>query len=199
MSAIMLRYDEAAAVLELARLSPERRVVYAATCSERLLPLYEGYCRRSGRGNSVAIAEILQRLWQHLLGDEMGVSDIDAALSRCMALIPDEDVEPWIDEQAFADDAVSATAYALETLKSGEPQESAWAGRRAFEAAGYHVSHRLGVESYSDVVAHPVVQRELSRQRRDLDELLAARQEPPELVVRLRDRARTEAATFFAP
>jgi uncharacterized protein YjaG (DUF416 family) len=193
----MLRYDEAATVLELGRVSIKLRVVFAASCAERLFPAYEDFCKRSGRGDRAGLGAILQQVWQHVIGEEMSVDQMDLALSRCLALIPDEDDEPWIHEQAYADDAASAIAYALQTLKVGEPQESAWAARRAYEAAGYFVTHRLGIESNSQVQAHPIVQSELSRQRRDLDELLEARQESRELVVRFRDRARAEAAEFF--
>jgi hypothetical protein len=118
-------------------------------------------------------------------------------LSRCMELIPGEDEEPSVDEQAYADDAASAIAYALRTLDSGESQEAAWAARRAYEAADHHVMYRLGLEGESQVLAHPVVQTELSRQHRDIEELLGAPESSTELFVRLRDRAKAEASTFF--
>jgi hypothetical protein len=58
--------------------------------------------------------------------------------------------------------------------------------------------HRLGVEGESHLLAHPIVQAELLRQRRDLDELLGAQQESVELFIRLQDRARAEGPQFFA-
>jgi len=194
----MLRYDAAALVHDLTRLGIRSRVAFAASCGERLFPAYEDFCRQAIKGDRAALAGILERVWQHLLGDEMNTEQIRAEQSRCMALTPGEDDEPWLEEQAYADDAASAIAYTLRALESGEPQEAAWAARRAYEAADHHVMHRLGVEDESQVLTHPVVQAEFSRQRRDLEELMGARQESAGLFARLRDRAKAEAATFFS-
>ena len=192
----MLHYDEATLVRDLARMSIKFRVAFAASCAERLFPAYEAFSSRAGRGDRV-LGAILEQVWQHLLGDEMSTEQIRLALSRCMALIPGEDDEPWLNEQAYADDAASAIAYTLRALENGEPQDAAWAARRAYEAADHHVIYRLGIEGEAQVLAHPIVQAEFSRQRRDLEELLRARQDSAELFIRLRDRARTEAPAFF--
>lgn len=193
----MLRYDEAALVRDLGRVGRNSRIAFAAACAERLFPAYDNFCRRAGRGDRDALAGILKRVWQHLLGDKMSGEQVRADLQRCMELIPGEDDEPWVDEQAYADDAASAIAYTLRAIESGEPQEAAWAARRAYEAADHYVIHRLGIEGESQVLAHPIIQAELSRQRRDLEELLGAGQESVGLFVQFRDRARAEAPAFF--
>jgi uncharacterized protein YjaG (DUF416 family) len=190
-------YNEADLIRALGRIPVPLRVAFAAACAERLFPAYGAFWERAGRGDRAALAAILQDIWRDLLGDKMAVGHVRAKLSRCMALIPGEGDTPWVDEQAYADDAAAAIAYALRTLESGEPQEAAWAARRAYEALDHHVVHRLGVEGEEQLLAHPLVQAELARQRRDLDELLSARQDPAVLVVRLRDRARAEAPTLF--
>lgn len=195
----MLRYDETALVRDLGRVGRNSRVAFAAACAERLFPSYEAFCRAAGRGDRDTLAGILERIWRHLLGDKMTDEQLRTALRRCMDLVPGEDDEPWVDEQSYADDAASATAYTLRALESGEPQEAAWAARRAYEATDYHVVHRLHIEGESQVLAHPVVQAEFSRQRRDIEELLEARQESVGLFVLLRDRARAEARTFLTP
>lgn len=195
----MLRYDEATIVRDLNRVASKSRVAFAASCAERLFPAYEDFCRRVGRGDQATLGGILARVWEHLLGDQMSSEQVREDLGRCMELIPGEDEVPWVDEQAYADDAASAIAYALRTLDSGESQEAAWAARRAYEAADHHVMYRLGLEAESQVLAHPVVQTEFSRQRRDIEELLAAPEGSAVLYVRLRDRARAEASTFFSP
>jgi uncharacterized protein YjaG (DUF416 family) len=68
---------------------------------------------------------------------------------------------------------------------------------RHLNAADYYVLHRLGIEEESQLMAHPTVQAECSRQRRDLRELLEGQPASTELFVRLRDRAREEARIFF--
>jgi uncharacterized protein YjaG (DUF416 family) len=193
-----LRYDETALVRDLARMEGASRAAFAAACAERLFPAYAEFCERAGRGNRDALAGILERVWRHLFGDPMSSEQVRAERDRCVALVPGEDDEPWVAEQAYADDACAAVAYALRALDTGEPQEAAWAGQRAYEAADHHVVHRLGVEGESKVLAHPIVQAEIARQRRDIDALLGARRDSVELFVSLRERARVEAPGFFA-
>ncbi|HVV81526.1 MAG TPA: DUF416 family protein [Kofleriaceae bacterium] len=193
----MLHFDEAGLVDDLRRVSGNSRVAFAAACAQRLFPAYDKYCQRAGAGDQDELAQILERVWQHLIGAPMTGEQVRKDLARCMALVPGEDDAPWLDEQAHADDAASAIAYTLRALESGEPQEAAWAARRAYESADYHVVHRLGIEGESQILAHPDVQRELSRQRRDLADLVAAEQEAVALFVSLRDRARGEALAFY--
>jgi uncharacterized protein YjaG (DUF416 family) len=194
----MLLFDEAVLLRDLARVGKKSLVAFAASCSERLLPAYDDFCKRAGRGSPGTLARILEGVWQHLLGNSMSGAQIREMLNRSMELIPGENNEPWVDEQAYADDAASATAYTLRALDSGEPQEAAWAARRAYEAADHYVIHRLRIEEESDVLAHAIVQAELSRQRRDLEELLGVRPESAELIAGLRARAKADAPLFFA-
>jgi uncharacterized protein YjaG (DUF416 family) len=193
----MLRYDEAELVRSLTRVSVKLRVAFAAVCAERLFPAYQQFCKRASRGDPTALAAILDRIWDHLLGTEMTVEQMRAELDLCMRLIPGEDDEPWVEEQPYADDAASAVAYTLRSLQSGEPSQAALAARRAYEAADHYVMHQLRIEGDLAVLAHPIVQAELARQRRDLDELRWAGQEPEKLIAQLRDRAKHEASIFF--
>jgi hypothetical protein len=83
------------------------------------------------------------------------------------------------------------------TNGGGDSQASAWAARRAYEALDHHVTHRLGIDNEARAAGHPAVQAELIRQRRDLDELHAANEDPADAILRLRDRARQEASGVF--
>ncbi len=197
----VLHYDEAGLVGALGRVSAQLRAAFAAACAERLLPAYVAFSARTGRGDPAALAEILERIWKDVLGDKRDVKEVRAELARCMALIPGGNDERWVDEQAYADDAASAVAYTLRTLESGEPQEAAWAARRAYEALDHHVMHRLGIEGEDQILRHPLVQAELSRQRRDLDALLGVARDTDrstQVIAELRGRAKAEAAQVFA-
>jgi uncharacterized protein YjaG (DUF416 family) len=197
----MLRYDEPALIRDLTRVLSNARVGFAAACAERLFPAYADFCAAGGRGDGVALRGVLERLWRHLLGEEMGKEQLRSELSRCMALLPGDDDGPRVNERAGAGDAAAAVAYALRALETSDPQEAAWAARRAYEAADRFVIDRLDVRldaaGEARVMAHPVVQAEISRQLRDLRELLEAQVASIELVVRLRDRAREESRSFF--
>jgi len=129
--------------------------------------------------------------------------EVQANIDTCMGLIPQEDEGPWVTEQAAAEDAGAALAYALRCRQSGRGQEAAWAARRAYEALDHHVINRDDVDmnvpgAEARVLADPLVQVEFRRQRQDLDVALAADDaDVPDMAARLRDRATTEGAFFF--
>lgn len=213
----MLRYDEDRLLARLERLPPPFRAAFAAACAERLLPAYAGFFARTGRGAPLSLADALERLWLDLEGDSMSTYELQKELSRATALITDEDEDDWVPGWAQADDAAAAVAYAVRCRQGGQAQDAAWAARRAYEALDHLLRHRedigLGDPSAAAqmpanlgalaevewALAHPIVQAELARQRRDLDELLACpsvRDAPP-LIVALHRRAREEALVMF--
>lgn len=194
-----IRYDEQEIIRKLNQLDPKCRVAFAAACAERQIPSYVVFSKQTGRGNPDVLIDILERVWSDLPDGNMPQDALQRELSRCMALLPQEEEGPWINEQAYAEDAVSAVAYALRARSTGDSQEAAYAARVAYEAVDHHVINRLGIESDDHVLAHPVVQAELARQHRDLDELQRANIDRSELFARLRERASVEAAVFFGP
>ena len=115
-----------------------------------------------------------------------------------MKLIPQEEEGPWIPEQADAEDAGAAVAYALRCRQNGRGQEAAWSARRAYEALDRYVINREDIDvnvpgAETQVLAHPLVQAELTRQLRDLQDLATG----PDTALRLQARAATEGASFF--
>jgi uncharacterized protein YjaG (DUF416 family) len=174
------------------------RGAFAAACAERLLPAYHKFLARSNRGDPCILEQILTRLWKDLSGEPMSEAETEAQIDACVELIPREDDGPWVAEQAAAEDAVAALAYALRCRRSGLAKEAAWAAGRAYEALDDYVINHEDVDTNiagaeARVLAHPLVQAELARQQRDLDELLAG----TITIDRLRERSRAEAAEFL--
>jgi uncharacterized protein YjaG (DUF416 family) len=197
----MFRYDEGILFRQLEHLPGTRRAVFAAACAERLFPAYVLFEKQSGRGNSKDLSVILERLWGDLQGNSMTSRDMDASIERCMSLIPREDEGPWIEQQAAAEDAGAALAYALRCRKTGESQEAAWAARCCYEALDHFVVNRDDIDvneagATEAVVADPLVQAELARQQRDLDDLRVD-EGLEDVVARLRLRAIAEASLVF--
>jgi uncharacterized protein YjaG (DUF416 family) len=199
----LLHFEEAQLVKTLDRLPRELRVVFAAACAERLLPAYAVFSERAGRGNPTALRQSLTSLWDDLDRNRLTDVEVQAMIDACMASIPKEDDVPWVPEQASAEDAGAAVAYALRCRQNGQSQEAAWAGRRAYEALDHFVVNFEDIDvnkpgAEARVLGHAAVQAELTRQRRDLDELLggdakAVRQ----VAARLRERAQKESVLFF--
>jgi len=200
------RFVEGELVESLERLSARLRVVFAAACAERLLPAY--IASPTPAGDPSALRGILSRLWEDLEGKPMTELEVDAELDACMGII--ENIVPGEDnagaavvDHALAEDAASATAYALRCRRSGDGKEAAWAARRAYETVDQYVVDREGVNlnavgAEELLIEHPLVQAELERQHRDLDDLGAAAADKVSHVARrFRDRATSEGAVLF--
>jgi hypothetical protein len=118
-------------------------------------------------------------------------------------LIPDKEAEAWVTEQAYAEDACAALAYALCCRLSGESQEAAWADRHAYDAIDYHIVYQGGMNvntpgTEAQVRAHPLVQRELARQQADLTDLGSITSDSEGAVIaRIRIRAASDSSKMF--
>jgi uncharacterized protein YjaG (DUF416 family) len=200
----ILSFDEKALSIGLDQIPPPLRAIFAATIAERLFPAYANFSRKTGRGHPAKLADILERLWQDLKGTPMDAQELQESINLLMNLIPKEDDIPWIPEQAWAEDAAAATAYALRCRQTGDSREAAWAARRAYEALDHFVltpikidTNVMGVEERA--LSSPLIQAELIRQLRDLRELKAESERGvAALAQQMRERAKSEAATVFS-
>lgn len=196
-------YNEEQLIKELARVPEKLRVVYAATGAERLFPAYERYLNQSGKKYEVNLKDLLERLWLDLCGNTMSHSEIDDAIEKCMTVIQDINDSEWIPGWEAADGAATSVCYAFRCRKTGDPQEAAWAARRVYETLDHFIIDQENIdinqpEAESRVLAHPLMQAELVRLRRDLHELLEFEgQVISELTVRLHERGKAEAQTVF--
>ena len=196
-------YNEQDLAKDLRRLPERLRTAFAAATAVRLMPAYAGFSRKTGRGDPAKLAAIIERLWRDLEGDKMSADQVRENIDLCTTLTPQEDEGPWVLEQAAAEDASAALAYALRCRQSGDSQEAAWAARRAYEAIDHFVIAQEGIDTNRPgaeerVISHPLVQAELARQRRDLEELLSVSEAATaDLLTRLKHRASTEAESFF--
>ena len=201
----ILRFDEEELIEGLARLSAPQRTIFAAASAERLFPAYEVFVHRTGRGSADELAAILDRLWLNIEGSQTDSTQEQADIDTCMRLFPEEeDTSRWVPEQTYAEDAVASLAYALRCRRTEQAQEAAWAARRAFEAVDEFVIATEGMDPAEDrtgeqILSHPLVQAELSRQRRDLCELDAGQSDLLLVATEMRRRSKIEGKAVFRP
>jgi hypothetical protein len=172
----MYSFDEVILLGELATLSNRSRIAFATAAASRQLSSYERIT--NDRHNERGPRFITTRLWVALRTDPIDRPVWLSALDEVLSLLPEESNVSII-EYALVDDALSCLAYAIRCLLKPEPQEAAWAARRAYEAADQAAICSLGVragspETESVIKSHAFVQRELARQRNDLFLLRAA-------------------------
>jgi uncharacterized protein YjaG (DUF416 family) len=173
----MYNFDENTLVNELAKLPPHGRIAFAAAAATRQLGNYEWYARRFNADGELRPREIANQLWDALSTDSIDRTTWASALDEVMSLLPEEG-DDWLICHALADDALASLAYAVRALLTPDPQEVAWAARRAYEAADQAAIRTLGLQpglpdTEIAIKSHPLVQREIVRQRRDFDFLLA--------------------------
>ena len=197
-------YDEASNIAQLQQLPLRLKVLFALLAALRILPAYGRFNAKTGRGDAAALQELADRLWLDVIGQPMTDAEARASADRALALVPLED-DGWDEEtQAYAEDAAAALAYAFRVRVTDDPQEAAWAARRVYEAADHlaTTTSALAVGAATNervILSHPVVQAELTRQRRDLQEVaeLARRNVIDKEIAQLRARSEAEAASFF--
>lgn len=90
--------------------------------------------------------------------------------------IPGETLEPWQLGQDQASDAAAAILYCLNTLVTGDMQQAVWAAHCANDAIDSFVVNICDIDislpgALELTLKSPLVQAELARQHRDLDEL----------------------------
>lgn len=199
MTMVLARFDEAEWSIQLNRLHAKRKAAFAATCAERMFPVYARFCVLMQGGQPEVLREILTRLWDDIEGMPMSGHEINSRLKIVMEAIPQKDEGGFILEQAAAEDAGAALAYALRCRRTGSAVEAVWAARRAYEAIDYNVINLEFISTNADrseeqILAHPLIQQELLRQKRDIDELIQQKI----TVKHLRERSSQEAASFLS-
>ncbi len=188
---------------KLDRLPPLLRLVFSAACAERLLPGYILFYDLTRQGDPEAITRTLARLWEDIAGDPMPDNEVQENISTCIALIPPDDDASLNTETAYAEDACVAVIYALTCRQGGGSQEAMWSAERATSSLDYFVINRDNVDlnalgAEGRILADPLVQAELARQLRDLDELFrAADEDVQQVAARFHDRAKAEGKIFF--
>ena len=171
-----LRFDEPVLRGQLDRLPREHRAAFAASCAERLFSAYVRFSCEAGRADPKTLRAALDALWDDLTGKPLSELELRAMVKTCRALVPSEEDEPS-DKQPCAEDAVVALVYALEARVKQGSQEAAWSAQRAYEALDHFVmfddSGVTVTANEQRLLEHPLVQAELIRQKRDLEELRA--------------------------
>lgn len=163
----MLYFDENELGAQLDRLPPERRALFAVGCAQR------GVNTVGDDNARVHLQRYLDVLWRDVRlprGDRDGIKH---ALAEVDVLASQDDTEM----EPVLDDTCAAIAYALECRLEGESKYASSAARRMYSLA----TELAIVEGNIDVDAergsidsYEQVQRELSRQQRDLGWLTSA-------------------------
>lgn len=181
--AVMHEFDRQILVGELQRLPANAALAAATSASSRLVPFYSEFCNRSCWGDALALQNALEFAWDHAEGrrHRREQAKRQRAVAAKLAQLEPRDGFGW-DYTCSHYAALSVASCIDYVLKERTVHAAAaleWVFNAAYRLAGYLLfkgigPHKSTPESRRQAVAHPIVQMELARQRRDLDRLHVA-------------------------
>lgn len=185
----VLVYDETAIRERVAGLPGSERVLLAAACAERLMPLYEWIASAAGSAEAASIRSALDLAWSA----SVSAKQAEQAQLEVEEPVPDEDDEDAPGDVALVQNALAAVAYALRTVASHDPQDVVWAARQLYEAADYIVQREAPSQTYiEDLEQDAPIQLVLRGLGSALEDLEGASS------TKLRTRAQTDGDALLA-
>ncbi|WP_448268419.1 DUF416 family protein [Nostoc sp. DSM 114159] len=107
---------------ELTELSPVHRLVFAASCCERLLPNYSLVKQEDGWGDPSILRNVLNEVWSFLEGKPVNAKQICQLLKVCDEAVPNADYVSGSQYDVEAQEAASAICFTLEACLDPTPK-----------------------------------------------------------------------------
>ncbi|WP_342376338.1 YjaG family protein [Myxococcus stipitatus] len=157
----------------IGQLSLHARLAFLLSCAERLIPNYAAFSRHHGWGHPGTLRDALDLGWRQLSGNAVERGEIEACLGYCEDMTPDtEDFQ-----SAYVSAGLDAAVCCASILELLLKDDSAKVVDGASLACGTVDMHVQELERYDSqepeleqkIFRHPLMQRELRRQREDLD------------------------------
>ena len=188
----ILQFSEDELAEKLRSINLEYRVAFAAACAERLFACYSLYAGLTKTDPKAKVRKALDYGWKYLTDGQYDPNVLDGHIDVVSELLP---TDPWRPEMDAAEDAAAAVVFMLECLKDDSVQSACWAAGRAYAARDNYIASRMdGTNIDGDkILSNELVQSELSRQERDISQLISQSVS----VAQLRERSQSESATFL--
>jgi len=155
----------------LTHLSRSHKVAFAASCAERLAPVYDLFSQLRDTDGRALVFDALSRVWQLC----EGISDVQigATLEALEALLAEFDEGSNDQLTAFAEDSIVALLYALRCYQEDSAEFAVFAAQRSYEAVDALVHERDEIEFSEEgaedrILADPIIRQELGKQATDL-------------------------------
>jgi uncharacterized protein YjaG (DUF416 family) len=195
------KFDHETLAKKLLAIPSPQRVLFAAATAERLFPKIVDFFQTDRPDMSEKLRSALDLVWAVGGGDAVDIMKRDSALGECMTAIQTAAAD-GSDQAFFAENAAASIAYGLRAIGSDDPKEPAWAAQVAYDTVDRYAmmeERELDIEwTEEQILAHPVVQRELERQLKCINMLEAlVGSSVKEDVVKLRKITEQQALSVF--
>ena len=180
-------FDPSVLRRELSGLSTNHRVAFCVSCSQRLLPSYEGFFHMEKWGTPEILKAAIEEVWQFLQGNQgLSRERIRDLARQCEEAAPD--TERFSSRYTSAAlDAASALVETLQCCEDGDPTHGVNAATSARDSVDMYIQVRDNLDAQGDameeaIARDPLMQREMKKQENDLSDLKQAKILTPEFV-----------------
>jgi uncharacterized protein YjaG (DUF416 family) len=175
---VLPAFDDAVLKKELGNFGAWGQRAFGALCCERLLPNYVAFQNEVKWGDSRPLRSALDLVWRGFLGQAVSQDEIKRLAAVCEALAPSSDDFDAL-RTASAEDACFAICSLLDHLITPDVGRVVQTAVYATDSIDLFVQEIEELEP-SDrnleliILKHPLMQRELLRQKDDLESIRAA-------------------------
>jgi uncharacterized protein YjaG (DUF416 family) len=141
------KYDEVEISQRLTILPLAARVLFAAACAERLIPIYHWFCTGARQCDFDLVRAALDFVWSAEGAQQRPDDQLNLWCERLEVLVSSIDEVDSVGA-AVAENAVACVAYALRAWRANDPQESIWAARQLYDAADTIVQDGAATHDY---------------------------------------------------
>lgn len=165
---------------ELEILHPLKRLAFAASICERMLPNYSALAKET-KSDPFVLRKVMDEVWEILQGKAVDDDIINRLIDECESVKPDE-AYPWfyLYEGSMA---IATTCYVLKACLDGSPQNITRVAEQAGDLLLESIfSEKLDndpnwgkslsyAEQKKEIATHPFVLREKTKQNEDFQRL----------------------------
>lgn len=180
---------------DLVNLPFRKKLVFAASCCERLLPFYFAFFKNENWGNPIFLRSALDKIWEMAQTEQLSNGEIAELYNQCLLLVPDsEDFTSAYTSQA--QNASSAICYTFEFCQNKEISFLGFVARVSFEAVEMYVNivndptlNSHPADSYFDkwTQTAPLLLAEIKKQNDDIEFISSNIEITTELIKQIRD------------
>ncbi|XYH97778.1 DUF416 family protein [Sorangium sp. So ce1128] len=180
----------------MSNLARHQQLAFGAACCERMLPNYQTFTREVSWGDVVPLREALDTVWVACDSERVADAQSRDMLSKCEECAPSSEGFTSI-YTSSAQDAVFAICSLLDFLLDGDVARVVSAARFSIDSVDLVVQEREAMDPRDPlrehkILTHPLMQQELLRQQRDLEEARHIAQGNRAALLAFRTRAQRE-------
>ena len=160
---------------KLEELSKEKKIVFGASCCERLLPNYKKFVEVEKWGDFESLRSALNEIWKHVVESKMPQQKISGLIDKCDKITPDAEDFSSI-YTSFAIDAGGAIYELLQYCLDGKTKYLVDIASFARDTVDMYIQERDDMDYNlpdfeEQIVNDELMQKELKKQFDDLEVL----------------------------